>query len=310
MKVLILTEGGKKIGFGHITRCISLYEAFREKGVIAGFLVNTDSTTDFLMKGIRYKKFNWLNNKKKTYDLAGSKDAVIIDSYFAGIDFYKTISGITRTPVYIDDFARLEYPRGIVLNGAVYAKGLPYPKDNRVKRLLGTRYLPIRKAFWDVPEKKINKKVGHILLSFGGHLFPELRSAIKARFRKDYKFYEISPGSQGRTAAAGMRKIMLKADICISGGGQTTYELARCGIPAIGICFAENQLFNLEGWQKKGSLYFAGWRGDKDLSGHIEEALGSFSYNKRLEMSAAGRRHMDGLGARRAVSEALSKKHV
>ena len=31
-KVIILTEGGKKVGFGHITRCISLYQAFEEKG--------------------------------------------------------------------------------------------------------------------------------------------------------------------------------------------------------------------------------------------------------------------------------------
>ena len=33
MKVFILTEGGKDIGFGHITRCISLSEAFEEKGI-------------------------------------------------------------------------------------------------------------------------------------------------------------------------------------------------------------------------------------------------------------------------------------
>ena len=31
MKVFIITEGGKDIGFGHITRCFSLYQAFEEK---------------------------------------------------------------------------------------------------------------------------------------------------------------------------------------------------------------------------------------------------------------------------------------
>lgn len=31
MKVFILTEGGKDIGFGHITRCLSLYHAFEER---------------------------------------------------------------------------------------------------------------------------------------------------------------------------------------------------------------------------------------------------------------------------------------
>ena len=31
MKVFIITEGGKNIGFGHITRCLSLYQALKEK---------------------------------------------------------------------------------------------------------------------------------------------------------------------------------------------------------------------------------------------------------------------------------------
>ncbi len=31
MKVFIITEGGKNIGFGHINRCLSLYQAFEEK---------------------------------------------------------------------------------------------------------------------------------------------------------------------------------------------------------------------------------------------------------------------------------------
>jgi len=31
MKVFIITEGSKNTGFGHITRCLSLYQAFEEK---------------------------------------------------------------------------------------------------------------------------------------------------------------------------------------------------------------------------------------------------------------------------------------
>ena len=31
MKVFILTESGKNMGFGHITRCLSFYQAFEEK---------------------------------------------------------------------------------------------------------------------------------------------------------------------------------------------------------------------------------------------------------------------------------------
>ena len=40
MKVFIITEGSKNIGFGHITRCISLYQAFEERGIIPEFIIN------------------------------------------------------------------------------------------------------------------------------------------------------------------------------------------------------------------------------------------------------------------------------
>jgi len=42
MKVFIITEGGKNIGFGHITRCLSLYQAFEEKEIIPEFILNSD----------------------------------------------------------------------------------------------------------------------------------------------------------------------------------------------------------------------------------------------------------------------------
>ena len=32
MKLLILTEGGENIGFGHVSRCLSLCQAFEARG--------------------------------------------------------------------------------------------------------------------------------------------------------------------------------------------------------------------------------------------------------------------------------------
>jgi spore coat polysaccharide biosynthesis predicted glycosyltransferase SpsG len=35
MNVVILTEGGKNIGFGHVARCSSIYQAFEQSPYIA-----------------------------------------------------------------------------------------------------------------------------------------------------------------------------------------------------------------------------------------------------------------------------------
>jgi spore coat polysaccharide biosynthesis predicted glycosyltransferase SpsG len=98
-----------------------------------------------------------------------------------------------------------------------------------------------------------------------------------------------------------MVNFMLKADLCISGGGQTTYELARVGVPTIGICFAENQLNNLIYGQKEGYLEFAGWFDDKELLVRIEEFLMDLNYEKRVKMKKFGEKSVDGRGVRRLL---------
>ena len=40
MNVIILTEGGKDYGFGHVARCSSIYQAFRKFCITPQFIVN------------------------------------------------------------------------------------------------------------------------------------------------------------------------------------------------------------------------------------------------------------------------------
>jgi UDP-2,4-diacetamido-2,4,6-trideoxy-beta-L-altropyranose hydrolase len=49
MKIFIVTEGGKGIGFGHITRCTSIYQAFEQKGLIPEFVINGDNSVKDLL---------------------------------------------------------------------------------------------------------------------------------------------------------------------------------------------------------------------------------------------------------------------
>jgi spore coat polysaccharide biosynthesis predicted glycosyltransferase SpsG len=94
---------------------------------------------------------------------------------------------------------------------------------------------------------------------------------------------------------------MLEADICISGGGQTTYELARVGVPTIGICFAENQLNNLKYGEKEGYLKFIGWYDDKSLLIKIVNGVKSLNFYKLVHMSRSGRKSVDGKGVLRIL---------
>jgi len=301
MKVVILTEAGKSIGFGHLSRCIGLYQGFKEKGVNVEIVVNADSSIDFLLKGIKYKKFDWLRKRKDTFKSFKKVDIVIIDSYLADFDFYKEVSEIIKIPVYIDDYKRLDYPRGIVINPSIYGDKLDYPKKEGVKYLLGKKYIILRKEFWNVTKKKINKHIKNVLITFGGTNQQDLAKRI-AKYLKDKFSFNINIVEPNKNfTAKDMLKLMLETDICISGGGQTTYELARVGVPTIGICFAENQLNNLKFGEKEGYLKFIGWYEDKNLLIKIVNGVKSLNYDKLVHMSRSGRKWVDGKGVLRIL---------
>jgi len=307
MKVYLLAEGGKKIGFGHVTRCIAIYQALEEIGLRPEFLINGDDSLRFALQGKRHRTFNWLNEKEKTFSLLAGSDIAIIDSYLAGPAFYRKMSKVVKAPVYIDDNRRLEYPRGLVINGLVYADALKYPRNRRNNYLLGPRYIPLRKEFWRVKSPVLRRSLKKVVISFGGmdrfSLIRDLERDLKDKF--DFQVTVINT-TKKRVSASKMQQLMLSNDLFISGGGQTTYELARCGIPAIGICFTRNQLRNVQTWGRKGSLKYVGWYYNPRILKIIEDTLRQLDYRRCLKMSVAGRKLVDGQGARRVVREILA----
>jgi len=268
MKVLFLTEGGRNIGFGHITRCIALSDGFKLKKISSYFLIKGDETIIDLLKNKKYEMFDWIKNSQKTLEIVKDYDFVVIDSYLAPKKLYEKISEIKNgNLLMIDDYKRIVYPPGIVVNPSIYGDKLKYPKIKGVKYLLGPKYIILRKEFWNVPKKKISKEIKNILITFGGtasnEFMEKIERFIKENF-KNVKIYVVNPNKKKLTPKQ-MLKLMLKSDLCISAGGQTLYELARVGVPTIGICFADNQLLNLKYFEKYGFIKFAGWYDEKNV---------------------------------------------
>ena len=304
---MVLTEGGKKIGFGHITRCIAICEAFKEKGINPKLFVNGDNSILYFLRYKNYQKFNWIKNKVELFRNIAKSDFIVIDSYLAEKSIYDKISEVTDGKMLIiDDYNRIDYPKGILVNPSIYGDKLEYLRKSGATYLLGKDYIILRKEFWNVPEKIISKKVKNALIAFGGmnnyDLANKIANLLKERF--NIKIYIVSANIDKLTAKE-MLNLMLKSDICISGGGQTTYELARVGVPIIGICFAENQLGNLTSWEKVGILKNAGWFNDKKLFQIIEKIFNDLSYELRLRMSKTGKEYFDGQGSKRTIKEIL-----
>ncbi len=327
MKVLILTEGGKDIGFGHIARCIALYQAFEEKGVIPELIINGDEYIEEIVSGKNYQAFNWLKERDKLFEMVNNADIAIIDSYLADISLYAKVSKIAKVPVYIDDTKRLDYPRCVVLNASIYANNLDYPKKDGVKYLLGIQYAFLRKEFWEVPEKEINENIESIMVTFGGIDAEDMTSRILSFLNENYselqKYVVIGKGFQNINTiemktdkktgliyfptAEKMKEVMLTTDIAISSGGQTLYELIRVGVPTIGICVAEDQIRGLKEIQKMELIEYIGLHNDDKNTMKLKKSINHLKSQKiRETRSKRGRTFVDGKGSKRVITQLLS----
>jgi len=86
MKISIITEGNKETGLGHLTRCISLYQAFEERNIIPKIYLNGDSTAFPFLEDINHEFIDWLNNQDELFKKIKNSDAIIVDSYLAEIE--------------------------------------------------------------------------------------------------------------------------------------------------------------------------------------------------------------------------------
>jgi len=326
MKVFIITEGSKNTGFGHITRCLSLYQAFKERGILPEFIINGDNNIEYLLKNVNYQIFNWLDEKSKLFEKLKDADIAIIDSYLADISIYNTLSDLVKLSVYIDDNKRLDYPRGIVVNGSIYAEELNYPHKNGVTYLLGTKYTPLRKEFREVPKKKIKEKIESIMVTFGGDDAKNMTPKILAFLNDEYpnliknviigrafqnideikKYIDKNTNLIYYPNAEKMKETMLESDIVISACGQTLNELARVGVPTIGVCIAENQMGSIKGWEKVGFLEYTGWYNNSNI---LEKIKNSIKYLENEEVRKnkykITRKFIDGKGSSRIIRLSL-----
>jgi len=277
---------------------------------------------EYLLKGIKYQKLNWIEKRDKLFELIKGADIAIIDSYLADSSFYIQIFNLVKIPVYIDDNKRLDYPKGIVVNGSIYAEELNYPHTNGVTYLLGTKYILLRKEFWKVPEKKIKEKIESVMVTFGGddakNMIPKILTFLNEKYpnliknviigRVFQNIDEIKKYADKNTNliyypdAEKMKKIMLESDIAVSAGGQTLYELARVVVPTIGICIAENQLRNIKELERIGFLENAGWYNEDNIIARVDRLLKHFGSIKIRNYKAKIRRKfVDGKGSIRII---------
>jgi spore coat polysaccharide biosynthesis predicted glycosyltransferase SpsG len=213
--------------------------------------------------------------------------------------------------MYIDDYGRLEYPCGVIVNFSPDAKKF-YDKNSTChKYLLGVDFIPIREIFF----KKSSCQKETIFIMMGGsdvmNLTPKIVKTLKdieleivAVVNSKKALLEIEDISNVtilyKPSDAKLIHEMKRAKIAITTASMSLYEFSFLGVPTVVIATSFNQI--------------------KGLSSLIEHRLAidyidieNSSWIKNMEdfvkryyfQSSLFEKKIDGLGAKRVVEKIL-----
>lgn len=249
MKVAFFTEAGSKRGMGHLIRCQTIATELKRNDVEVDFFLDSDIDYRYIFDNLQY--FEWSNFiLQKTYDV------IFIDSYEANLLIYKLISKSTKIPIYIDDYERLPYPKGIIINFAPNAKEIFFKNKNN-SCLLGIDYIPIREIFFKHQKNKKDKK---IFIMLGGSDTANLSQDILESLKEiDIKKVIVINNESTKNTLKKYQNIeilfkpndeeliyqMSSSSYAISTASMTLYELAFLKIPTIIIAVSKNQLLGV-----------------------------------------------------------------
>jgi spore coat polysaccharide biosynthesis predicted glycosyltransferase SpsG len=100
-----------------------------------------------------------------------------------------------------------------------------------------------------------------------------------------------------------IHELMWEADLAVSGGGQTLYELAVCGTPAVALTLGDDQIRNIAGFKKANVCLSAGRPADPEFEDILSDHLTTLyqDCDQRREMQMNGTSLVDGDGVLRVA---------
>lgn len=264
----------------------------------------------------------------------GPRPWVVLDGYHFDSTYQRSIQTTGFPVVVIDDYAHCaRYHADVLINQNAGAEHLDYSCDEDTRKLFGPRYALLRSEFrrWRGWRRRVRDEARRVLVTFGGS-DPEnaTRTAIEALGELDSADFEVRVivGTANPYAAElsevarqtrpsvrihilphvdDMAEQMAWADIAVSAGGSTCWELAYMGVPTIVVTIARNQLGIAAALDQAGAATNLGPHAN--LPEHVlARSLGQLLCDprRRQAMSDRGRALVDGMGAQR-ISDALAE---
>ncbi len=328
----IRLDTGATIGLGHFMRCLSLANALSKFGDFKIYFICRNKINLKVNYEVIYLNKEYTTGKNSysfpsIYDEIEEVKAVlqqydisclIVDHYGARDDYFSLLRNEVKNLACMDDSLERRLPVDCIINGNIYGKDANY--GDILVQLTGGDYTLLREEFQEVSVKRIKKDVTNVYVTSGGadplrfcKTMLEIVRKVSADIAKENNMLiHIVAGSDfeedyvkdlRKSGAiihcnANMRNCMEEADLFLTSGGSTLYELAVCGVPSISFVLAQDQELVASYMWKAGTSISGGWFSEMDkrkVSGLIENLILDWEIRKRL--SQAGKRTINSMGA-------------
>ena len=334
MDLFIRADANSRIGIGHIMRCIALAQAWQDHEGEITFISHCESKP--LKQRIQEEGFSFISlnsihpnptDLKMTLSILKEgmpkyKKWLVLDGYHFTPEYQKAIRDRGIRLLVIDDMDHLPYYHAdILINHNIYAQELTYNCNGDTNLLLGARYVFLRKEFLEYSNlrRNIPDRARNILVTLGGAdpdnvalkviealcLFSNLQIEVNivvgpANINQE-KLRDALDSSNFiyhlLFNPLNIPDLMAWADLAISAGGNTIWELAFMGVPCVIITLAENQQPVAEELAKIGMASNLGWHNilsQADVMQAVKRLI--FSKTTRREMSQKGQAIINGSG--------------
>ena len=249
-RILILTEAGSKIGFGHLTRCTAIKNFLEDNSFKVDLIVNNEGG---LIPNIDYENIDWINIKPDFF--VDKYKIIIIDSYLVTKSWLLRLKNKHTIIVHIDDYNRIVYPVDLIVNPNVFLESLDY-SNQTTKYIGGPDYLILRKPFRLKKEKSIYDGKPRLLITLGGSDYRNLIPKL-INWSTELNLFKISiiapsgieiSSKEIRVLplldANSMANEITNSEVIISACGQTLHEIASINRSTVGIGIDIDQIPN------------------------------------------------------------------
>lgn len=338
--LIIRADADSAMGTGHVMRCLALAQAWQDKGGKVMFVGQIASQS--LQQRIGHEGFLYLEIKRsypepddlQTMLSLIKKDGVadghwvVVDGYHFTADYARNLREAGAKVVVIDDYAHQpQYQADLLLNQNLGSEEIGYPINSDATILAGSKYVLLRREFLKqtnhAPQDTAN--VGnHVLVTMGG-ADPEnvTLKVIEALEQVNLSQLEVkivvgAANPHCHFLEKRMAQVLFKgellydvnnmvplmkwADVAITAGGSTCWELACLGVPLLVIVVADNQKEIAKQLAEHDAAVNLGWAHSLDVE-KIANSISAIIAGKseRMKLSANGKLLMDGHGVQRVI---------